>query len=322
MGAPFIAANARMFPFNPNSPQAQAIAGLFKDVAVLSIIIFLIVAGLVAYSLVRYRAKSGAAGLGGNEPHGAGARKLELVWTLVPLILVAALFGLTIRTMALVDAPNHPANSPDLVVTGHQFWWEARYPDGVIAANEIHVRSGKRLLVQVESADVIHDFWAPQLSRKIDAVPGLSSYIWLEARSPGIYQGTCSEFCGVQHAWMRFAIVAEPEASFSAWLKRQAEPAPVPSTPAAAQGARLFRQKKCGNCHAIAGTESSGRTAPDLTHVASRSFLGSGISRNTPQAMEQWIRDPQMAKPGNLMAASPLSNEEGQALLAYLETLQ
>jgi cytochrome c oxidase subunit II len=307
-----------MFPFNPSSPQILAIARVYQDVLVLSAVIFFTVAGLASYCLVRYRARGSA-----NEPSQAtGSKRLETIWTVVPLMLLAGLFVITVRTMALVDAPRQPSGDPDLIVTGHRWWWEVRYPNGAVTANEIHIPFGRRLLVQVESADVIHDFWAPQLARKIDAVPGLSSYIWLEAGAPGVYQGACAEFCGTQHAWMRFLVVAEPEEGFSAWLKHQSEPARIPSGGAAAEGARLFQQKKCGDCHAIAGSDAAGRNGPDLTHVAGRQLLGSGISSNTPQNLAQWIHDPQAAKPGNLMPDSRVSDGETQALLAYLETLE
>ena len=297
-----------MFPLSPQSPQAQAIATLFTEFVVLAAIVLVTVSGLVGYALVRYRARGST-----TEPRQiAGSKKLEIVWTAVPLALVVALFVITVRTMASIDAPDHPGRAPDLIVTGHQWWWEARYPNGAIAENEIHIPAGRRLLAQIESADVIHDFWVPQLGRKMDAVPGLSGYIWLEADAPGTYQGTCAEFCGAQHAGMRFVVVAESAAAFSAWLNRQSEPAVVPAGGVAAEGARLFGQKKCGDCHTISGTDATGRSGPDLTHVASRN------SRN----LAQWIRDPQSVKPGNRMPDTHLSDQETQALQVYLGMLE
>jgi cytochrome c oxidase subunit II len=314
-----------MFPFSPHSPQAHAIVSLFNATLVLAAIVFVTVSGLVSYSLLRYRAR----GNPNEPPQIAGSRKLEMIWTVVPLMLVIALFIITVRTTAFIDAPLHPGQTPDLVITGHQWWWEARYPNGAITASEIHIPYGRRLLAQIESADVIHDFWVPQLARKMDAVPGLASYIWLEADAIGAYQGSCAEFCGAQHAWMRLVVVAETEQNFSAWLKRQSEPAAAPTGAEAAEGARLFQQMKCGDCHAISGTSSArsgtgaaGPRGPDLTHLASRQYLGSGISPNTPPNLAQWITDPQSTKPGNRMSNPNLSSQEAQALLAYLETLQ
>jgi cytochrome c oxidase subunit 2 len=306
-----------MFPFSAHSPQTHAIAGLFRDVFALAVVIFLCVACTVMFGVFRYRSR-------GEEepPQVEGSRRLEVIWTAVPLFIVLVMFVVTVRTMASVDAPDDRRHVPDLFITGHQWWWEVRYPNGMVTAGEIHIPVGRRLLARIDTADVIHDFWVPELARKIDAVPGLPGNIWLEADTPGDYPGSCAEFCGVQHAWMRFVVVAEPEQAFSAWLRHESEPAAVPSAGPEAIGARLFEQKNCGSCHAISGTSSAGRSGPDLSHIADRQYLGSGISRNTPEKLAQWIADPQAAKPGNRMPASPLSAVEAQELQAYLESLK
>lgn len=304
--------------FHPHSPQTQIIATLFAHFLILAAIIFSIVAALVAYSLLRYRARAGA-----GEPRQVfGSRRFEIAWTVIPLLIVTVLFVVTVRAMSLIDAPQWANRPPDLIVTGHQWWWEARYPNGAVTAGEIHIPVSRRLLVRIESADVIHDFWVPQLARKMDAVPGLSSYIWLEADSPGTFEGKCSEFCGAQHAWMQFIVVAESQAALSAWLMRQSEPAPPPSGELAAQGARLFAEKKCADCHGISGAASGSLAGPDLTHVASREFLGAGISRNSPENLALWVTNPQLAKPGNRMPDTRLSGDESRALAAYLGTLR
>jgi cytochrome c oxidase subunit 2 len=173
-------------------------------------------------------------------------------------------------------------------------------------------------LARVESADVIHDFWVPELARKIDAVPGRASYIWLESDTPGIYDGACSEFCGVQHAWMRFRVVAEPETDFEAWLNQEAN-ATVDDVPEPRE--RLFRNK-CESCHTVVATEPSSGKGPSLAHLASREFLGGGNLRNTPENLMLWLTDPQAAKPGNRMPNTPLTAEERRALLAYLGSLR
>lgn len=296
----------------------QVAASLFAGMLILAAAVFILVGCLVCYGLVRYRARAGA----GEPAQTFGSRKLETIWTVVPLILVTGLFIATLRAMALIDAPSQPGRAADLIVTGHQWWWQARYSNGAVTAGEVHIPAGKRLLVQVESADVIHDFWVPHLARKMDAVPGRSSYIWLEADAPGTWDGACSEFCGTQHAWMRFIVVAEPEAAFSVWLNHLAEPAATPSTEPAAQGALLFQQKKCGDCHAIAGTGARGESGPDLTHVATRRYLGGTISPNTSDNLARWSASPQSMKPGNRMPDQPLSDAERTAIASYLETLQ
>jgi cytochrome c oxidase subunit 2 len=310
-------------PFSPHSPQTQTIAAVFWLVLAVAAVVFLIVAAGVVYSSVRYRSR----GVSATEPRQLyGSRKLEVLWTVVPLLILTGLFIVTVRAMVLIDVPQNAApqdsnRPPDVVITGHQWWWEVRYPSGVVSVGDIHIPVSRRLLARIESADVIHDFWAPELARKMDAVPGRASYIWLEADTPGTYAGACAEFCGAQHAWMRFRVIAESESSFEAWLKRQAQ-SPAEPTGIAAEGARLFRIKKCDECHAIGRSGAVVMKGPDLAHLASREFLGGGISRNTPESLALWLTDPQAAKPGNRMPDTPLSANERAALLAYLESLQ
>src|SRR5271168_2013355 len=209
-------------PFSPHSPQTQAITAVFSLVLVIAAVVFLLVAAGVAYTVVRYRSS-----LATTEPRQVfGSRKLEVLWTVLPLAIMAGLFIVTVRAMVLIDAPQDSSRPPDLVITAHQWWWEARYPNGVVVPWDIHIPTARRLLARIESADVIHDFWVPELARKMDAVPGRPSSIWLEADQPGTYSGTCSEFCGAQHAWMRFRVIAEPEADFEAWLAGEARGTP------------------------------------------------------------------------------------------------
>ncbi len=303
--------------FDPQSSQAQAIATLFGNFLILAAVIFLTVCGLVTYTLVRYRARGRTADPRPN----FGSRRLEVTWTVIPLIVVLVLFIATVRTMAFVDAPQELAQPPDLVITGHQWWWEARYPNGAVTATEIHIPAAKRLLVRIESSDVIHDFWASQLARKMDAVPGRPAYIWLEANKAGIYEGACSEFCGMQHAGMRFAVVAAPENEFSAWVTQQAAFPPEPVTPIAVAGARLFRDRKCGDCHSISPATPSTGKGPPLAHIGSRRFLG-GRLNNTRENLGLWITSPQAIKPGNKMPDQRLAAQDVLALVEYLETLQ
>ena len=295
--------------FHPQSPEAHAIATIFLYFLVLAAMIFLVVAGMVGYSIVRYRARPGDA-----DPRPTfGHRRIEITWTVVPLVIVVVIFAFTLRTMAGVDAPREPDRPPDLTITGHQWWWEARYPNGAMTAREIHIPAGRRVLARIESADVIHDFWAPELGRKMDAVPGRAGYIWLRADTPGTYAGTCSEFCGVQHAGMRFGVIAEPQADFDAWVAQQAE------TRAADPGERLFRERKCGECHAISAKDDKTYTGPPLAHIAGRRFLGGNLPNREGNLM-LWITSPQSILPGNRMPDSRLPADEVQELTRFLET--
>ena len=302
--------------FSAHSPQAQAMASMFSWFMVLSVVIFLIVAGLVTYGIVRYRARPDS-----PEPRQTfGSRRWEITWTVIPLLIVLVLFGFTIRTMAFVDAPLDPAGTPDVVITGHQWWWEARYPNGAVTSREIHIPAGRRLLARIESADVIHDFWVPQLARKMDAVPGRSAYLYLQADSPGAYSGTCSEFCGKQHAGMRFTIIAEPEAEFSVWVARQAQNPPYPEG-SALIGQGLFTALKCADCHTLSADDQTPKIGPPLAHIAGRRRL-EGDLRNTPQNLALWTSRPQSIKPGSRMPDQQLSAEQLQALADLLRTRQ
>ena len=302
---------------NPDSPQTRQLLELGKIASMIFAGIFIIVAGVIVYSLMRYRGREGEP----DPQQIAGNTKAEMTWTLIPCIIVVVLFALTARTMTLADPPSAP--EPDLVVTGHQWWWEARYvKSGAVTANEFHVPVGKAFCIQLESADVLHELWVPELARKITAVPGHPNHLWLQADNAGTYVGMCSEFCGSQHAWMHFMLVAEPAAEFAAWEEAQRQSAPQPASDATARGLALFQQKTCVNCHAIHGVSADTHIGPDLTHFAGRRQLGAGIADNTPGNLRRWLANPQQIKPGCLMPDFHLSDADAQSLAAYLETLK
>jgi cytochrome c oxidase subunit 2 len=301
---------------NPQSPQTHAIFNLWVVSIIVFAAIFVIVTGIVAYSLMRFRWREGEPDpkqIGGNT-------RVEIIWTVIPLLIVTFLFALTARTMSFSDP--EPPSEPDLIVTGHQWWWEARYPkSGVITANEIHIPIGRAISIRLESADVLHEFWVAELTRKMTTVPGHPNHIWLQADRPGVFLGVCSEFCGTQHAWMRFTVVAQDPGEFAAWEQSQLEAAAAP-TGEAAKGLALFQQMSCVDCHAIHGAGPDARVGPDLTHFASRKQFGSGISENTPENLRSWLRDPQNVKPGVKMPNFKFNDEQLSELVAYFETLK
>jgi cytochrome c oxidase subunit II len=303
---------------DPQSPQARAIYDLGIVSTIVFVLIFVAVAGAIVYAIFRFRGREGEP----DPDQFAGSERVEIIWTAIPFLIVVFLFVLTLRGMNRADPP--PAPSPDLVVTGHQFWWEAQYPaSGAVTANEIHIPIGTPLSVRLESKDVLHEFWVPELARKMTTVPGQPNHIWLQADKPGVYIGTCSEFCGVQHAWMRILVVAEEPSEFEEWQRAQLQPGLAAKTAAAAKGLALFQTSTCINCHAIRGvTGTDTRVAPDLTHVASRRQLGAGILENTPANMRRWLKDPQHIKPGALMPDFNFTDQELDELAEYLNTLR
>ena len=303
--------------FDPNSPQARSIYNLGIVSGLILAVIFAIVSGIVVFALMRFRWREGEP----DPRQFAGNRTIELVWTAIPCVIVVVLFALTARTMGVSDPS--PAPAPDIVVTGHQWWWEMRYPkSGVVAANEIHIPTGTAFSVQLDSADVLHEFWVPELARKITAVPGHPNHIWLEADKAGTYLGVCTEYCGTEHAWMHFLVVVEPPAEFEEWIKAQLQPAIVPGDATAAKGLALFQRMSCVSCHAIHGTTATAGVGPDLTHFASRKKFGAGVMDNTPENLRRWLANPQKVKPGVMMPDFKFTDEQLTQLVAYFEALK
>ena len=304
-----------MFP--PQSPFTHEIINLARVSFFILTLVCICVVGMLTVALMRYRSREGEA-----EPRQiAGNKRVEIVWTAIPLAIVILLFVLTGRTMSLSDPP--PAPTPDLIVIGHQWWWEAQYPkSGVVTANEIHIPVGQPISIRLDSTDVLHEFWVAQLTRKMTAVPGHPNSIWLQADKPGSYLGLCSEFCGTQHAWMRFVVIAESPAEFAAWEKAQLLPSAPPKEELARHGEKLFEQHSCINCHSINGVKTGTQIGPDLTHFATRKQFGAGIVDNTAANVSLWLHDPQRLKPGVLMPDFKLDDEEVTALTSFLETLK
>jgi cytochrome c oxidase subunit 2 len=239
----------------------------------------------------------------------------------IPIIGLAGLFVygdiFVIRSTA---APRVQSTSLTVRVIGHQWWWEVRYPGtSVVTANEIHIPARTRVNLEVRSDDVIHSFWVPQLNRKMDMFPEQTNRLLLVADKPGRYRGQCAEFCGLQHAKMGMYVFADDPAGFQRWIAREAKPAAAAA--AKSPGAQVFMQN-CATCHAIRGTAAQGRTGPDLTHVMSRETLAALAITNTPANLRRWIEDPQAIKPGNQMPALPLSSQQVDQVVSYLEALK
>ena len=190
----------------------------------------------------------------------------------------------------------------------------------VHTADDFHIPVGKPIRFNLIGGDVIHSFWVPALSGKMDTIPGQTNTMWLEADRPGTYRGQCTEYCGKQHAHMGFTITAEPEADYEAWLAHQREPAPAPATPQLAQDQGVF-VGRCGECHAVQGTPAHGQFGPNLSHLMLRKSLAAGTLNNNPVQLSGWIADPQHIKPGCNMPWLALSGPELASVRDYLATL-
>jgi cytochrome c oxidase subunit 2 len=314
--------NSTVPVFDPVSPQAHAIHDLFVQVLLISAGIFMIVAGLICVALWRFRHREEI------PKQNFGSHRSEIYWLVGPVIIVlwlaavSANLVLTLNAVPLAHPPDE-GHEADLVVTGHQWWWRIDYPDsGLVGANEIHIPTGKKLRVRLDSKDVIHCFWVAQLARKMDAIPGRENYLWLQADKPGVYQGRCAEYCGTQHAWMNFLVIAHTPEDYEQWrIQHHIQPAAPQESPAVA-GKALFMSLTCSQCHNIKGTEAKADFAPDLTYLASRKQIGGGVIENTPENLRRWLLDPQALKPGCKMPDFKLTDEHLDQLVAYLETLK
>jgi cytochrome c oxidase subunit II len=313
--------------FSPVSTPADSIFGLSLLVLAVSAVIFVVVAGLLLYSAVKFRRKANDDSR--EPPQVYGSNQLELAWTVIPVLIVVVLFLTSARVIHEVQDARQPAGAIQVTVVGHQFWWEYRYTQyGFVTANELHVpvsdpKEPTPTFLTLLSADTDHAFWVPRLAGKTDLIPNHPNTMWIDPRETGVYLGQCSQYCGTQHAKMLLRVYVQPRADFDQWVQaqQQAVPASVSAGSQEAEGRRVFESTACINCHAARGTVANGRFGPDLTHLMSRDTIGSGAAPNTPQNLRLWIEDPDAIKPGSLMPAMNLSEQDFDSLTAYLLTL-
>lgn len=305
------------------SPDGRAIAGLLLKYGALAFLVLALIGGLVAYLSHRYAAKPGD-DPGFREAQDEGGLETKFAVTVTLMIIGLGYYGLTV-TWGIDDVPTPPPQ-PDLRIIGHQWWWEIRYPTAsgaeVVTANVAYIPTGKRLLVALESADVVHDWWVAGMGRKMDAVPGRTNYFYMQADGEDTHEGACNEFCGIQHAWMRIRVVAQSPEAHQAWLEHQAQPAAEPTTESARAGATLFQEKSCASCHAIRGTAADVSIGPDLTHLASRPTILSGKMEYSKANLRAWLNDPQQEKPGAHMPRFLFTEQELDQLTEYLDGMK
>ena len=306
--------------FSPESTPARWVFDLSLMVYTITGVIFVVVFGIITYTLVRFRKKAGDDGR--EPPQIYGSRQIELAWTIMPILTVLVLFLASARVVASTQRDTRKPGSLEVNVVGHQFWWEYRYPGlDVVTANELHVPSGDLpTLLNLYSADVVHSFWVPRLAGKTDLVPNFPNTMWIDPERPGLYLGQCAQYCGAEHAMMLLRVYVQTPDDFAKWVAAQRQPAPF--SDATLPGKEIFERTACMSCHTIAGTPANGRFGPDLTHLMSRDTLGSGIVDNTRVNLRAWIKDPGALKPASLMPAMGLDDTELDAVTDYLMTLR
>ena len=248
---------------------------------------------------------------------------------LVPIGVLIFLFVEMMVVLAAEPGAKPVSPAPDIVVSGQQWWWNATYrfkghPELTVELpTELHIPVGKAMMVEVQSADVMHSFWVPKLNGKIDLVPGRNNYEVLEAVEPGTYLGQCASYCGEQHANMTFRVIAQTPGAYEAWLAHQRAPAAAPVSQEAQRGEQVFLGGACSLCHTIRGTPALGQYGPDLTHLASRQTIAGGMLPNDTADLEAWITHAQSLKPGSPMPDLPqFRGSDLRALVTYLQGLK
>ena len=309
--------------FAPASTPAQSIFGLSMFILATVSVVFVIVFALLAYSVIKFRDRHRGDDL--SEPAQIyGSDQVELAWTVIPVLIVVGLFLATAHVIASIQRDTRPPGAVEVVVVGHQFWWEYRYPDfKIVTANELHVPLSDPAhptptFLKLLSADTDHSFWVPRLAGKTDLIPNHPNTSWIDPHEAGLFLGQCAQYCGTQHAKMLLRVYVQPREEFDRWVQEQKRPA----TAAPSSGRRVFESTACVNCHSISGTPANGRFGPDLTHLMSRDTIAAGAATNTPDKLRLWIRNPDAIKPGSLMPAMGLSDADVNAVAAYLETLR
>ena len=309
--------------FDPHSTPAESIHRLSRFVLGITGLIFLVVFCLLSYVVVKFRSR--VAWAEREPPQVYGSTQIELAWTVIPILIVVVLFLATARVIHGIQDVPKPAGVVEVTAIGHQFWWEFRYRElGIVTANELHIPLSDPThptptFVQLLSADTDHSFWVPQLAGKTDLIPNRVNETWLDPHEAGLFLGQCAQYCGTQHAKMLLRVYVDGPDDFRAWVREQQQPANQDGKQI--DGRQVFESTACLNCHAIAGTNGTGRFGPDLTHLMSRHTIAAGAAENTPENLRSWIQNPDTIKPGSLMPAMKLSDTELDALVRYLETL-
>jgi cytochrome c oxidase subunit II len=303
---------------NPKGPEALALAHLSWLLFALGTIVLILVMLATAVAI--------------RGPHPlrtvlASARTVVWAGIVFPAVTLTALLGYGVWLTRASTATLDENGVLRIEVVGEQWWWRVTYPQpaglSVATANEIRIPTGRPVLFTLQSADVIHSFWVPNLGGKMDMIPGRTTHLRLRADHAGVFRGQCAEYCGGPHALMALEVVAMPSAEFDTWLHGQAQSAAEPASQVTMRGRELFLAAGCGACHAVRGTAAAGKVGPDLTHLGSRRSVGLDTAAMTQANIARFIRDGQHIKPGNLMPPFRIfAPEELDAIARYLAGLR
>jgi len=321
------------WPVDPQGPLARSIADLYWLMFGAAIVVLAIVVGALVVAGIRFRERPGHQA---RQYHGNNL--LELIWTVVPTLMVISFSVLSFQRLTLVNDVDSGA-AMTIKAEGKQWVWGFQYPsdpafklsDGTYlkAAEELHIPAGQKVKIELSSVDVIHAFYVPKLGGQKDAVPGRATEMWIQADRPGTYAGQCIEFCGTGHADMLITVIAQNPADYAAWQDAAVKQANLFNDPAVAQGKQFFTTLACAGCHTIQGL-TGGKVGPDLTHLASQKTpIGGVAGLDVNEAnLIKWVGNAPSLKPGIVMpvfsnkAGGPLDDATILAIVKFLETLK
>jgi cytochrome c oxidase subunit 2 len=310
-------AGPQSFWGRPESDFARLLQDLFSQIVVLAAIVFVVVEAVLFIAVFRYRRRSTDLP---SQTHGNST--VEIVWTIAPAVV---LVFVALPTVRAIFQSYHPQKEGTVQVKaiGHQWWWEFQYPQlGITTANEIHFPAGQPATIEIESADIIHGFWVPNLGGKRDAIPTRINELWWTPDSPGLYFGQCTQLCGTSHANMRLRAIVHEPGEWESWVSSMKAGNPPPTGGNVQRGYQLVSTGACIGCHTIQGTPLQGKVGPSLTNYGQRTSLGSAMYDNTKENLVRWLVNPQEAKPGNKMPNLGLSDEDASAIADYLLSLR
>jgi cytochrome c oxidase subunit 2 len=273
------AAVALLVPWLPPvaSTQRARMDDVFWFVVWICIVIFAIVVAALLYSVVRFRA---APDDDSDGPPIHGHTGLEIVWTLVPTVLVTSIGIFSAIVLARNDALG--SNPLRINVTAQQFVWSFSYPEAKnLTTGTLRLPVNRSVLLTFDSKDVIHSFWVPEFGQKQDTVPGLHPTLHITPNKVGTYDVICTELCGLGHSVMRSTAIVMERAAFAKWLKSQTAATSSPSP--AVSGAAVFKNNPCGSCHTLTAAGSTGKIGPDLDKLPQ-------YAQEAGQPLDQFVR--------------------------------
>ena len=316
------------WPLDPRGPQAESISVLYWIMFACAVVVLAIVVGALTYSGIKFRDRPGHVA---RQFHGQNT--LELVWTVVPTLMVISFTALSWNRLNFLNDVNSDV-AMTVKVEGRQWSWNFTYPDSptfklqdgtaLQAGEQLDIPVGQKIKLELTAKDVIHSFWVPNIGGKKDAVPGHTTFLWIQADKPGTYRGQCFEFCGDGHADMLITIVAHPQDEYATWAADAVKQANLLNDPKTAAGRNAFLTGPCAGCHTVKGTTAAGKVGPELTHIASKANIAGVLSPVNQENLTKWVRNAPSIKPGIVMPKfeGVLPDDQIDAIVQWLLTLK